>query len=189
MELLPYELTSYAFREFSWEPAQTLDQFKSRMANRYFGPGADLTLTEDLIYLRHFAIEGGWAANRASMLTSMAGEFINYDGKPLPKQDPAGVLTAVKGYSESDRKIALDRLEKRLVDLKKIYAEDIPRMESIERRMASLEPSASRRAKASFELIRRFIKDTRNLLDKIGLKPEEIAQTLEQVAAARTPKG
>ena len=38
MDLLPYELTSYAFREFSWDPAQTVDQFKQKMLNRYSAP-------------------------------------------------------------------------------------------------------------------------------------------------------
>jgi hypothetical protein len=188
MDLLPYELTSYAFREFSWEPTQTVDAFKVRMQRRYFGPGAPTEFVDDLIYLRQFAIEGGWANNRAIFLTQMAGEFIFYDGKPLPKQDPAGVLAAVKGYNESDRKTALDRLEKRLKDLQKIYAEDVPRMAAIEKRMSEAEPTANRRTKANFVLIRRFIADTRGLLDKIGLKPEQIEETLQAVAAARETK-
>jgi hypothetical protein len=189
MDLLPYELTSYAFREFCWDPAQTIDEFKAKMRRRYFGPAAPMDFVDDLIYLRQFAIVGGWANNRAILLTQMAGEFINYDGKPLPKQDVAGVLQAVKGYNESDKKNALDRLEKRLKELQQIYAEDVPKMAKIEARLNDLEPTASRREKSSFALMRRFIADTRRLLDKIGLDEVKIQQALTDITALRGPKG
>jgi hypothetical protein len=189
MDALPYELTSYAFREFSWEPAQTLDAFKEKMLRRYFGPGAPTELVDDLIYLRQFAIEGGWASNRSLMLTSMAGEFVSYDGKRVPRQDPAATIKAAIGYGPADRKMTLDRLEKRLSDLREIQAKDLPRMKTIEDRLNELEPTATRRVKASFTLIRRFINDTRKLVDEINHSPSQNEQALKDVAAARQAKG
>ncbi|MCC7483283.1 MAG: hypothetical protein IT541_17355, partial [Hyphomicrobiales bacterium] len=187
MDALPYELTSYAFREFSWEPAQTIDAFREKMRNRYFGLDGDMGMVDALIYLRQFAIDGGWASNRSILLTQMAGEFVNYDGKKLPAQDPATVLAAVKAYGESDRKLALDRLETRLKELKKIHSEDVPRMKAISGRIKTLEPEANPREKSTYALISRFIRETMDLLEKIGVQSGQIDARLSEVASARTP--
>ena len=118
----------------------------------------------------------------------MAGEFVSYDGKPLPKQDPPPCWRRPRDTTNRIARTRLDRLEKRLSELKTIYSEDVPRMENMVALLKELEPTATRRQKASFALMTRFITDTRHLLDEIGLHPEQIDQRLADIATARTAR-
>jgi len=183
MDQLPYELTSYAFREFCWEPGQTIDEFKAKMKQRYFGPDGTEQLVEDLIALRAFAISGSWSVNRSTLLTKMAGEFIYYDGKPLARQDVPGTFKLMKSYNPSDKKITLNRLEKKLKELKKVITEEMPKVLAIEARLKAVEPVATRRTKVTIAMMRRFIDTTNRLLEKIDMNPEQIDEALELVAA------
>ena len=138
VDKLPYELTSYAFRELSWSPAQTMKELKQKMRIRYCGPEGSPQLVDDIIYLRSFAIEGNWTLNTSSTLTKLAGEMVGYDGKPLTNQTLAGALAAAKNYNKSDRKITFDRLGKQLTSFRVILAEHLPKMDAIEARCRKL---------------------------------------------------
>ena len=62
----------------------------------------------------------------------------------------------------------------------------LPKCAEIEARIAQLEPTTSRRSKASLTLMREFINTNKRLLDKIGIETqEEIELALSQVADAR----
>jgi len=176
MDVLPYELTSYAFREFCWEPAQTMDEFKAKMRRRYFGPEAPMELVDDLIYLRQFVWDNG------AMLASMTGKATTWTGRQVPATPLEDQLKTIKGYNATDKKNALDRLEKNLIKLQKIRTEGLPRFAVIEERMRTLDPQATLRDQASFALMRKCITAMRGDHETIGLVEEQIKQMLTDIA-------
>ena len=185
MDLLPYELTSYAFREFCWDPAQTMAEFKAKMLRRYFGPEMPMELVDDLIYLRHFLTKReASACINVRVLSRFSGEALNMND-PLPKPDMEAEFERIKKLEGDSRKGALDNPEKEMNILKQIEMEVLPRMAKIEGRLAELEPAAPRRAKASFNLIRRCIMDVRASYQKTGFNRERIDQYLERIEALR----
>ena len=184
IDKMPYELTSYAFREFCWDPGQTMEEFKAKMLNRYCGPGGSMELVEDLIYLRAFATEGTWGQNTSSLLTKFAGEMVGYNGKPFANTTVAGMLEAAKGYNDTDKKNTYARLEGGLKKLRAILAEDLPKMDAIEARCEKAASSASPREKASIKLAMDFINHTRRLIKKSGMETvKTVDETLKAIGA------
>lgn len=169
VDKLPYELTSYAFRELCWSPAQTMQGLKQKMRIRYCGPEGSPELVDDIIFLRSFAIEGNWTLNTSSTLTKLAGEMVGYDGKPLTNQTLAGALAASKNYNKSDRKITYDRLTKQLKSFRVMLSEKLPKIDAIEARCRKRLPVASGRERHSIKLCLDFITHTRRLIKKSGL--------------------
>lgn len=52
MEILPYALTGFVFREATWDPALTVEQMHDRTQQRFFGKDASKFLGDDLWKLR-----------------------------------------------------------------------------------------------------------------------------------------
>ena len=173
VDKLPYELTSYAFRELCWSPAQTMQGLKQKMRIRYCGPEGSPELVDDIIFLRSFAIEGNWTLNTSSTLTKLAGEMVGYDGKPLTNQTLAGALAASKNYNKSDRKITYDRLTKQLKSFRVMLSEKLPKIDAIEARCRKRLPVASGRERHSIKLCLDFITHTRRLIKKLQLPLEK----------------
>ena len=179
---LPYELTSYAYREFAWEPAQTLDDFKIRMRNRYCGPAGSEQLVEDVIFLRAFAVRGTWSQNTSNMLTRLAGEMVGYDGKPLANTSVAGAIAAAKDYNASDRRITYERLERQLKALRVVLVRDLPQLVQIENRCRELSANGSARELKTARMCLDFIATTHRLLQKSGFTSvEKVDQALATV--------
>ncbi|MEE3373291.1 MAG: hypothetical protein VX346_28405 [Planctomycetota bacterium] len=188
---LPYELTSYAFREFCWDPAQTLAQFRARMRNRYCGPSGSLQLVDDLIFLRAFAIRGTWNQNTSNMLTRMAGEMVGYDGKPLSNTTVTGALEAAKAYNEADRKITYARLTRELQALRVVLARDLPLLREVENRCREFAAIGSPREMKTARMCLEFIDNTHRLLRKSGFTTvEQVDDVLASLATrANKPPG
>ena len=180
---LPYELTSYAFREFCWDPAQTLTQFRARMRNRYCGPNGSLQLVEDVIFLRSFAIRGTWSQNTSNMLTRMAGEMVGYDGKALTNTTVAGAIAAAKNYNLSDRQITYARLTRQLKALRLVLARDLPQLKQVENRCRELSAVGSAREMKTARMCLEFIETTHRLLRKSGFtRVEQVDEVLATLA-------
>ena len=180
---LPYELTSYAFREFSWDPAQTLPQFRARMRNRYCGPGGSLQLVEDLIFLRAFAIRGSWNQNTSNMLTRMAGEMVGYDGRPLANTTVASALKAAQDYNKSDRQITYARLARELQALRLVLAQDLPLLKQVENRCREFAAVGSAREMTTARMCLEFIDHTHRLLRTSGFtRVEQVDAALARIA-------
>jgi len=189
---LPYELTSYAFREFCWQPTLSIDELKQRMRNRYCGPQGSRQLVEDVIYLRSFAIRGTWAQNTSTTLTKLAGEMVGYDGKPFKTTSVAGALAAAKNYNKSDKKITYDRLAKQLNQLRAILVKDVPRIRVIEARCLGLLETGTPRERKTAALCLEFTRNTHRLIKKTGMDtPEKVDRQIEafRKAVAADKKG
>jgi len=156
------------------------------MLNRYCGPGGSMELVEDLIYLRDFAIKGSWSVNTSTMLTKFAGEMVYYNGKPVPNTTVQDILKAAEGYNDADKKLAYERLEKSLKELRQVLAEDLPKMDAIEARYKEATSTASLREKTSMKLAMEFINHTRRLVKKSGMETvEKVDETLEAIGTTK----
>ena len=181
---LPYELTSYAFREFCWDPAQTMSQFRMRMRNRYCGPTGSLQLVDDLIFLRAFAIRGTWNQNTSNMLTRMAGEMVGHDGLPLANTTVASALEAAKAYTAKDRQITHTRLQRELTMLRQVMTRDLPLLKQVQNRCREFAAIGSSREMNTARMCLEFIDHTHRLLRKSGFRRvEEVDAALADLAA------
>ena len=182
---LPYELTSYAFREFCWQPTLSIDGLKQRMRNRYCGPHGSKQLVEDVIFLRAFAIRGNWTQNTSSTLTKLAGEMVGYDGKAFKNTSVAGALAAAKNYNKSDKKITYDRLAKQLAQLRSILVKDLPRIDQIESRCLKLARTGTPRERKTAALCLDFTRTTKRLIKKSGMDSvQKVDQQIEDFRKA-----
>ncbi len=182
MDLLPYELTAYAFREFTWEPAQSMDQFKAKMRRRYFGPDAPMPLVEDMVWMRQFVTD------YSLTLTEFAGERAHWDGGYFPALNVPETIKNARAAETQPfdwKTYQLNQLETKLKQLRKIQRELLARVNEVDERVRAYEPQASRRGKAGLALMSRLIADTRRLNDKIKVADAELAAGLEQIAGAR----
>ena len=181
---LPYELTSYAFREFCWEPAQTMSQFRMRMRNRYCGPTGSLQLIDDLIFLRAFAIRGTWNQNTSNMLTRMAGEMVGSDGQPLANTTVASALEAAKGDNKQGRALTYARLKRDLTMLREVMTRDLPLLKQVQNRCREFAAIGSSREMNTARMCLEFIDHTHRLLRKSRFRRvEEVDAALADLAA------
>ena len=57
VDLLPYVLTQFVYREATWQPARTIEEMKSRVQKRFFGKEAPAALCDDIWALREIMRE------------------------------------------------------------------------------------------------------------------------------------
>ncbi|MCH2399325.1 MAG: hypothetical protein MK364_09480, partial [Pirellulales bacterium] len=181
---LPYELTSYAFREFCWDPAQTMSQFRTRIRNRYCGPNGSLQLVDDLIFLRAFAIRGTWNQNTSNMLTRMAGEMVGSDGQPLANTTVPSALEAAENHNAKDRQLTYARLTRELTMLRQVMARDLPLLRQVQNRCREFAAVGSAREMSTARMCLDFIDHTHRLLRNSGFRRiEEVDAALADLAA------
>jgi hypothetical protein len=58
IDLLPYRLTRFAYREFSWNPGLSWDEFRARIHRRFFAAEMSEDLVDIMITLREFMRQG-----------------------------------------------------------------------------------------------------------------------------------
>jgi hypothetical protein len=58
VDLLPYRLTRFAYREFSWNPNLSWDEFRTRVHKRFLVPEMSEDLVDMMVTLRDFMREG-----------------------------------------------------------------------------------------------------------------------------------
>jgi hypothetical protein len=62
VDLIPYRLTRFAYREFTWNPNLSWDEFRARVHRRFFAPEMSEDLVDIMITLRDF-MRGGPASH------------------------------------------------------------------------------------------------------------------------------
>ncbi len=58
IDLLPYRLTRFAYREFAWNPDLSWDEFRARVHKKFLAPGMSQDLVDIMVTLRDFMREG-----------------------------------------------------------------------------------------------------------------------------------
>ena len=77
VDLIPYRLTRFAYREFTWNPQMSWSDFKARVHKKFFAPPMSDDLVDIMITLRDLMREGP-LARRAS-----ADNFRQEDVRPF----------------------------------------------------------------------------------------------------------
>jgi hypothetical protein len=58
VDLIPYRLTRFAYREFTWNPNLSWDEFRARVHKKFLSPGMSEDLVDIMVTLRDFMREG-----------------------------------------------------------------------------------------------------------------------------------
>jgi hypothetical protein len=169
MNILPYCLTGFVYREATWEPGLTLDDLKERIHRRYFSPNAPKRLVDDMIYLRQFSFDH-WQD-----ICLFAKPRIGYSSDKIEPLTLAGERKRVRSIPDAQQRTAeADGLQKKLAKLAAVAA-DLKRMDAIEAAMKQAAPPATPKTREGLALLQRMIDDTRNLYRKAVPDPKELA--------------
>jgi hypothetical protein len=157
VNLLPYTLTGFVYREATWEPGLTLEALKDRIHKRYFSPNAPRRFAEDMIYLQKFSLE------HAEEITLFAKPRYGYSGERIERLTIEGERLRVAAIAGAKpRAVEEERLRKTLARLAMI-AGDLKRMDDIEAAAQQAEPTATPKTREGLALLQRMIDDTRTL--------------------------
>ena len=76
VDLIPYRLTRFAYREFTWNPNLTWEEFKARALKKFFAPQTSDRLVDMMVTLREFMREG------PASQSIMVGAAARYGAEP-----------------------------------------------------------------------------------------------------------
>lgn len=113
VDLHPYILTGFAWREMTWDPTITVDELKSRVQRRFFGAEAPAHLAEDV-----------WKLREIFRLHTTKGELPEQVQATL--QEIESHVQAARPAASPKTKEGLDLLSKALNDMKEFYVAKKP---------------------------------------------------------------
>ncbi|MBN1395021.1 MAG: hypothetical protein JW959_08355, partial [Pirellulales bacterium] len=144
VDAIPYAISRFAFRTYSWEPNLSPSVFRERLRRKYFTPEISPELVDDMLWLYGFIqTSSSVAADRTER------GLVAKNLSALEKTDPAALSAETKASRAGWlRKVTALR------------AEAIPRLKEIESRLAGQQP-ASARSKRGLAMIRRAVDDIR----------------------------
>ena len=173
VNILPYCLTGFAFREVTWDPGITYDELKARVQRRYFSPQAPQRFGADIEYLRRFSIDH-WRE-----ICHFAKPRFGYAGERIEPVTLPGELDRVEQIADENQQEA--ERKKLLAQLKKLAEVQVHlgRMAEIEAAMDAATPRATPKTLESFAIMRRMITDTRRLYRQAVPDPPLLTATIE----------
>ena len=157
LDILPYCLTGFAYREVTWDPGITFDELKQRVHRRYYSPDAPKRFVEDMMYLRQFSLDH-WRE-----IGTYSKPQYGYSGQPVKPLTVAGELNRVQTITdENQRKAGASKLLATFTKLAGVR-EHLDRMAKIEVAMDEVTSDATPKTAEGIEILRRMIDDTRRL--------------------------
>jgi hypothetical protein len=182
VDLIPETLTNFGFREACWEPGQTWDEFIDRVHRRWFSREVPRALAEDMLYLRQYITKANHTMDHASPM-----DFS--EKKPL-----LGEVERVKAVADAKaREGEAKRLLALVETLRMTRDEALPKISQIEARIAEWKPNASRKSRATFELMNRAMADSRRIYRQavpddaaIDAALKDLEPLVKSLAAARS---
>jgi hypothetical protein len=176
VHLIPFCLTQFYYREFTWRPRITQDALLDRAHRKFFTAEVPRQLADDLLFMRQFVSE------HDTVLLRRIGAGLGPDG--------SGLLDTVEDIWTVDRKGG-DETKKWLfesvaADIRRFRSlvnktGDMARFEAISERVARYRPSGSQRSRSSLGLIQRAIDDIRAELAKCGEYEAEADEALQRI--------
>ena len=76
VDLIPYRLTRFAYREFTWNPNLSWDEFRARAHKKFFSPEMSEDLVDMMVTLRDFMREGPASKHPPMVGTSRAASTL-----------------------------------------------------------------------------------------------------------------
>jgi hypothetical protein len=157
LDILPYTLTGFVYREATWEPWLTLDRLEGRIHSRFFSPEAPRRLAQDLIDLQRFSFDH-WRE-----ICLFAKPRVGYLGEEIARLTVDGERRRVRSIADpSQRRAESEKLQQMLAKLAGI-AGDIERLNEVESALTEAERQASPKTCEGIAVLRRMIDDTRAL--------------------------
>jgi hypothetical protein len=173
VDLLPYCLTGFVYREATWDPGLTPEELKERIHRRYFSPEAPRRFVDDMIYLQQFSFDH-WQE-----ICFYAKPRFGYGGEEIARLTVQGERKRVEAIADArQRQAEADRLRQALRKLAGV-AEHLKRMDRIEAAVAAATPTATPRTREGFALLRRLIADTRKLYKQAVPDPRLLSGGVE----------
>ncbi|MBI4579169.1 MAG: hypothetical protein HY718_05670 [Planctomycetes bacterium] len=176
VRLIPFCLTQFYYRTFTWNPQIKPDAVIDRAWREYFSAEVPRQLAEDLLFMRRFMAE------HYTELTRTIGRGLGPDG--------SGLIATVEDIWTVERKGG-DKTRDWLLtavaaDIRRFQSltrgtGNMARVKQIEERIAQYRPTASRRSRASMDLIGRSIDDIRAELAKCGQYVTEADEALARI--------
>ena len=175
VNILPYCLTGFSFREVTWDPGITFDELKTRIRRRYFSPQAPERFVEDMIYLRQFSLDH-WKE-----LCNFSKPRFLYAGERVEPLTLSGELERVEEIS--DEKQQQGQQQKLLSAVKKLAEvhEHLDRMAKIEAALETAAVRATPKTLESFEIILKMITDTRRLYQQAVPDPPALTSAIKRL--------
>jgi hypothetical protein len=158
LDLVPFNVTRFAYREMTWEPSLTPDELFARIHTRLFGDDdpAGKELTADLWALHD------WVIANAPLITRYSRDWVGYDtrvvGRPVLAEQ---VEQTLKATDDGARSAAARPLRKTVQTLQRVRDEGLPMLRRIELHLDEAERHASPKALETIRLMRRAIDDSR----------------------------
>jgi len=162
---LPYVLTRFAYRTFTWEPhlgqaqGQPLLQFRERVRRKFFTPDAPPELTDDLLWLFDFI-----RTTATSTAFRPGGRWQRGERRAWLKE----VETATEARAHSPDE--WEQMAQWLAALLELGAAHASRLDEIAGRIEAHGPAASARTKRSLKMLRQAVTDCRT---ELLLRPED----------------
>lgn len=134
VNLIPYRITRFAYREFCWNPGLSIEDFKERLYAKFFSSEIPYKMVDSLLVLFDFIRTNyRWASGRALLERIEKGD-IPENTKNIP-----GNLNA----------------------LKNVYNHYGTRLQEIENDILSYVPTATAKSKVTLDMMMRCIQDTK----------------------------
>jgi hypothetical protein len=174
VDLLPYCLTGFVYREATWEPTLSLEALKDRIHRRFFSPDAPRRFVEDLVYLQQFSFGHGW------LISQFAKPRFGYGGEKIERLTVEGERKRVRAISNPRER------EAEAVSLRQTYAqlagvaEHLRRMEAIEAALKKAAPGATPKTRESFALLQKMIDDTRTSYREAVPNPRALEERITE---------
>ena len=189
VDLIPFCLTQFYYRTFTWNPDISRDALLQRACRKFFSAEIPPQFADDLLFMRRFMAE------HHPELTRSIGRGLG--------PDASGMLATVEDIWTVDRKGG-DKtkewlLEATAADIRRFQSlargtGNMARLKQIQQRVAEYRPKASRRSAASLALMQRAIDDIQTELGKCGQYVAEADEALAridrymtQIAARKQP--
>ena len=155
VDILPYCLTGFVYRETTWDPGIGTAELHDRIQRRYFSSDSPKRLGEDLAYLHQFSID------YAEVIKTFATGRLGYSGERI-------ALLSVLAESERVRGIAVpeqrrDESARLAATFKKLIEVEghLKKMSEIESHAAPIASTGTPKTVEGIGLLLKMISDTR----------------------------
>ena len=176
VRLIPFCLTQFAYRTFTWEPNLSRQEYHERLWRAHFSEEIPRQMASELVFLKGF-MKGNY-----TVLTHAIGAGLGPDG--------SGLLDTVEDIWKVER-TGGDERKKRLfegvgADIRRVKhmadgTREMGRLNRIEQRIADLRPKASRRSLASLEMMQQAIDDIKAKVAECGDYAAEADEALQRI--------
>ena len=122
VDVIPYRLTRFAYREFTFDPNLTWNNFRKRLLDHFFGEGADPELVDLTLSLFEFMRTGPISGSFHELAHPVDGSDYGRKLKPRLSAIEARLNRMEPGLGPRGKSIGLPLLRRAIKDLREGYS-------------------------------------------------------------------